>query len=499
MVRGAADLVSPERQTHTCELWVEMHDQPYRIEWYEDVEGHRSGRWEKGRPGWQNLIKQLDRPDVEGVIVDSFDRAYRNVFEFLKFLNRIDELNKRFIAVKEGLDTTSILGKAIVTILMVIYQLESDQTSDRMTKMVKFKREELGRHWGPLPFACERDEEGKLSPTGKAYWVSPTGQAHNGEAAPGPGWQQRHYHEALRAAYDLYAAGDFSHDVVAEKLNLAGWRYYDRAGQPRPFNRFDIRRVIACWQTYRGDLTTGNQTNGKDQPIIKAAHPPILPVELCDQVGRVIGQRAKIYNKRSQKTFYLLSNVAFCAACGQKMAGYSQDGKRRYRHQSARQGCAEVWVLADAVEGELLHRLTELGRHEIINEIEAEMDALAREYFSRGRESAPLLKELQQQQERLTRLEDLYLDGEISRERYSQQKAGSQDKINSLQDQLYQMTQLPNLNRALDKVRNVLFQIGDAGPEKQKALINVLIERLELAGGAIVHLVPRPWAKDFFY
>jgi DNA invertase Pin-like site-specific DNA recombinase len=129
----------------------------YQIEWYEDVEGHRSGRWEKTRPGWRDLLTQLDRPDVAGVISDTLDRVYRNVKEFGEFLDRLKLAGKKLILVKQSIDTDTAIGQAITMFMMVVYQLESDQTSERMTRNIKYKREELGRHWGPTPFGCERN------------------------------------------------------------------------------------------------------------------------------------------------------------------------------------------------------------------------------------------------------------------------------------------------------------------------------------------------------
>ena len=353
MVRERVDLVSPARQARACEMWVELHGREYQIEWYEDVDGHRSGRDEKGRPGWQALLAQVERPEVAGVIADSFDRMYRNVHQFLNFLNRMEALGKRLIAVKEGLDTSATLGRAIVTILMVIYQLESDQTSDRMAANVKYKREQLGRHWGPTPFGCDRNEAGHLVPTARTYWLHPvTGEAKasNG-GSPGEGWEERRYYEGLVAVYELYSTCRYSYDSVARLANEARWRYQGRDGEPRPFNRDDVRRLVAFWELFQGKLPLGNITN-TNGPVLEGGHEPILPVELCEAVGLVKQRRGGIGNPRGQpKQFYLLGNVLFCAVCGKPLKGHFQDGRRIYRHLGGKGGCPEKWTLADRGDG----------------------------------------------------------------------------------------------------------------------------------------------------
>ena len=200
VVRQAADEVSLEAQTEYCNQWLALRKRDeYQVEWYEDID--RSGRDEKNRPGWQALLSQLDRPDVAGVISYSFSRMYRNLLQFLTFLDRCEQLNLQILTVKETIDTSSAIGRAMVSILMLIYQLESDQTSERMTEGIQYRREVLGRHWGPLPFGAERDDEKHLIPTPRTYRL-------NGE--------ERRYIDGLRFIYELYATNQHGMEAVAQ-------------------------------------------------------------------------------------------------------------------------------------------------------------------------------------------------------------------------------------------------------------------------------------------
>jgi len=508
MVRGQSDLISPERQMHTCNLWLQIQDQPYIIEWYEDIDGHRSGRQEEGRPGWQNLLAQLDRPEVAGVIADSFDRMYRNVHQFLNFLNRIEQLDKKLITVKEGMDTSSSMGRAIVTILMVIYQLESDQTSDRMIANVKYKREELGRHWGPAPFGCGRNEEGQLIPTDKIYWFNPVNKeakipSLDPDESPLPeGWEERRFYDSLFAAAQLYAEGTHSFDDVAAMANAAGWRYGAEAKkyQPRPFTRDDIRRIVSFWRLFKGELPLGNITNTKNGTVLAGGHQPILPVELCEKMGAVKAKRGgNTWNRSGEgKRFYILSDVAYCAVCQRKLKGYYQNGNRLYRHYGAKQGCSEKWVNGDDLESQVIDTLVLLGQSELLNEIVAEAERLARELFSENDLGKTILTDLDRQRGRLTKLEDMYLDGDIDKERYRQRKGELQQAIAGLEDQLYTATQTVNFTQVYNRVVSALNQLADSSCETQKTLINSIVEKIDVGNGKILHLTPRPWARPFF-
>jgi DNA invertase Pin-like site-specific DNA recombinase len=66
---------SPARQKSTIRHWAERHG--FQVKIYEDMD--ISGRYEANRPGWQKLLRDLDDPNVFGVIVESIDRSVRRV------------------------------------------------------------------------------------------------------------------------------------------------------------------------------------------------------------------------------------------------------------------------------------------------------------------------------------------------------------------------------------------------------------------------------------
>lgn len=499
-VRNDTDLVSPEQQQHSCDAWAQTHLPGCTIEWYEDISGHRSGRDEKGRPGWQRLMAQLDRPEVAGVISWSFDRMYRNVHQFLSFLNRLESTNKRLITVKESFDTSTALGRALVTILMVIAQLESDQTSERIKTGITYRREVQGRHWGRTPFGCGRDDHGQLIPSPLSYWLNPlTGESSSGER-PGPAWEERRYYDALLETYEVYSLGSYSYDMLARYLNLSGWRFMDSAGQPRLFQRNDIYRSVAYWRLFRGELPTG-PIQRKRGPVLAGGHGPILPVELCNRVGLVLAHREHQHStarKSAEARVYLLSPVVFCGTCGRKLTGAAMRGRQYYRHQGGKAGCPEMQTPADDLEAQALDYIVGLCDVDLLAEIRAEGERVAAEAFSQAGGSSKVLSELDRQRGRLSRLENIYLDGDINRDRYRERKAEITELIAKLEADLYAGNQVVDLGRVIDRLLAGLDQIRNGSPEAQKVVVNSIFERIEVVQGKITHVTPRPWAAGIF-
>ena len=105
LVRTASDEISPAKQHQALEHLCAMHG--WTPEWYEDAEGHRSGRSEKGRPGWKALKAQLGRSDIVAVVSYSLSRLSRDLRHFLDFLDECERHELTIATLKESVDTRS--------------------------------------------------------------------------------------------------------------------------------------------------------------------------------------------------------------------------------------------------------------------------------------------------------------------------------------------------------------------------------------------------------
>ena len=335
----------------------------------------------------------------------------------------------------------------------------------------------------------------------RGYWYNPlTAEAKNGKVSPGEQWERRRYHDALRLIYKLYAGGDYSYDTLTAALNQAGWRFTDRYSQPRLFDLDDVRRAIAYWRLFRGELPTG-KIQRKSGQILTGGHAPVLPVELCNQVGLVAAKREKKFSRPTRlqgRRVYLLSGVLHCAACQRPLKGATYKEQGLYRHLGAKGKCPEKWLPADMIEAEVINHMVMMGDAELLEEIRAEAERLAREVFTNSDTGQGILAELDRQKERLKRLEDLYLDGDIERGRYQARRSEIVEAIAKFENELYTTNHLTNFNEVLARITATLAQITESPPETQKGLIYSLFERIEVAGGKITRIVPRPWASGFF-
>ena len=73
--RDASDTNSPERQRANIQTVCDRNG--WLPEWYEDAEGHKSGREVKNRPGWLALRQRLGDPDVVALVANDLSRLHR--------------------------------------------------------------------------------------------------------------------------------------------------------------------------------------------------------------------------------------------------------------------------------------------------------------------------------------------------------------------------------------------------------------------------------------
>ena len=76
------------------------------------------------RPGLDSLMSDARRHRFDVVLIAAFDRIARNVRHFLEVLDELSHLNVQFISMRENIDTGGPLGRAMLTIIGAISELE---------------------------------------------------------------------------------------------------------------------------------------------------------------------------------------------------------------------------------------------------------------------------------------------------------------------------------------------------------------------------------------
>jgi DNA invertase Pin-like site-specific DNA recombinase len=107
------------------------------------------------RPGLDQMMKDARRRHFDVVVVWACDRLARSVRHFLEVLDELNHLNLEFVSFREQLDTGGPLGRAVVTIISVVAELERSLIIERVRAGMRRAKLE-GRHIGRRPLDVDR-------------------------------------------------------------------------------------------------------------------------------------------------------------------------------------------------------------------------------------------------------------------------------------------------------------------------------------------------------
>jgi len=116
----------------------------------------RSAKQGAHRPEWERLRKDASRRRFDAVAVWSIDRMGRSTLDVLKAVEGFERRGVELLIVKQKVDTTSPLGKLLLTILAAFAQMERELISER-TKAGMEARRARGQHLGRVAILVPRE------------------------------------------------------------------------------------------------------------------------------------------------------------------------------------------------------------------------------------------------------------------------------------------------------------------------------------------------------
>lgn len=262
--RDNNDMQSPEHQRANIQVFCDRRS--WTPEWYQDAEGHKTGRYENNRPGWLKLRSRMDDPDVVAVVANDLARLHRKMWRVAKLLDTLDEKGIHLAQAAPGreIDSSTPLGRTLIMLLAMQDEAYANDISQRTKDSITYRKGQ-GKTVGMPPFGTVRDDQGYLIPTSSGAWLIADGRYVAGQAGDEPPEEHalwRGYYDCAKRILELYAEHKHGIEVIAYQIAGEGWAFRDRKHNPRPITRDDIRRVIANWRQYAGLSPVGR---AKDQ------------------------------------------------------------------------------------------------------------------------------------------------------------------------------------------------------------------------------------------
>ncbi|MBW4437914.1 MAG: recombinase family protein [Pleurocapsa minor GSE-CHR-MK-17-07R] len=520
MVRDEKDLVSPEIQRQNILRICELSG--YVPEWYEDIDGHRSGMHETGRPGWLALKARLNDDDVVALVANDLSRLHRKGWRVGDLLDFADQRGIHLILAdpNKQIDFSTPQGRVIAQLSAIFDEWYAvDVSLRRKANIAHRKAQQITV--GLPPFGTKRGQDGYLIPNNEGAWWLGEDQwvpGVAGDAQPQPGAVWHSYYETARRVLELYAEG-VGRTRICERLRAEGYPYRDRKGNPGNMDVSAVRRVTSNWTEYGGIVldsraTARHFTHDEITSTVLNPERAVFDTGLLKQVAHMAVDRALLRpdaGRRAAASVYPLSGLIYCAHC-ETLASRERSSVQRskligvkgnaYRH---RQGlycnCHRRQSKRSVVEGQFRQIISQLS---IAPDMLDMMKTLASEIVPQ----APLSQDVDAKRtaaiakcrRKLEAARHLYEDGEIARDEYLRRRENNEREIaqwTSYTSETAQvMVELMVCVEALRKL-SVLWDAGSDVHRNELALSLFDHIIFDLDQQRIVDFQLKSWAEKF--
>lgn len=450
--------VSDEVQVERCRALL---PEGASVEVIADSGGHQSGRSDK-RDGWQEVIRRIETGGIAGIVAYDVSRIARNARLILNLHHALERsgIELRIVQMPNA-RWDSAEGRFMLGQLALAAQYQADIDSKRMADMSR-STFESGGHLGndPLGYRTRRNDEGEI--------IHPrTLEIVEQEA------------EVVRRVWrDLPSR---STQQIADALQREGvQRRVDR-----PWTRDAVKDIVRRGRFYLGFVVykrSAEELPGTHEPIIDEATWAAGRIAADDR-GSAVAQHT-----RAHRT-YLLTGLIICA-CGKPLHGQTRTSRGKQWVYYLCRACDRPSIRAEVADAAIRAEL----RNVIMPDwkIAETRDELRRRLAlpSQG-ESDEARSRLERRSENLVRMFEW---GDIAEATYRTRMAENRVELARLP--------APTDVLAFDAVAHVVASLRDtidiATEEQLKALLHLLVERIEVAEDGRFVIEPKAAARPFF-
>lgn len=390
----------------------------------------------KRRPGYEQLLAELNDGAADAVIAWHPDRLHRSPRELEDFIDIVERAGAEVATVTAGdLDLSTPAGRMTARIHGAVARHESEHKSERIRrKHLELAQDGKVPGGGRRPFGYERDRV--------------TIRANEAEL--------------IREAATRVLAGESLRSIVA-RWNEAGVRSVTGV----PWSPTTVKRLLMSGRI-------SGQREHKGELVTTAVWPGIIAP---DQTFRL---RALLKDQRRNRAAgvnarkYLLTGLVFCGRCDQRMTtrpshvrGYRYE---RYICSADRGGCGRCGIKAEPLENLVVQAVLHL--------LETPKLTRAIERRRRGSTKSSAADELAEVEARHIEIAEAFARREITTAEWKAARAVLQHEKTKLEASIGKQTVSA---RALPDADSIRDEWPDLPLERRRLVLDMIVERIAIA------------------
>lgn len=347
---------------------------------YNEDEGYSGAN--TNRPGFKKMLEDIEKKRVDIIICYKIDRISRDVKDFSNTFNFMQSHNVSFISVKEQIDTSTPLGRAMMYICSVFSQMEretiAERIKDNMTALAKSGKWAGGKP--PLGYKRERTiingkehtmlvpDSDKIPFLEMIYNTFLEGYSLNSLATKFRREKIKTENGNTFTESQLYNILTNPHPV-ANTVEI--WDYFHEKGCIMTDSRekFDGKNGLIVYGRTSGGKKTTHYKNTSDKWIVTTGlHKAIVSSEIWLKVQRRFGLNT--INKTRKNEIGLLKGVLRCK-CGWLMRTQHKVDKTynkvydnyfcSRRNTQGKDSCDAKFINVDILDNKIIEMLTSIS------------------------------------------------------------------------------------------------------------------------------------------
>lgn len=395
--------ISVDAQEAACREWV--HEQKHRLVGvYNDAGLSARAKYTK-RNAMLKLLEDVRTGKIDLIVFTKLDRWFRNVADYYEVQAILEQNGVKWRAIQEDYETETASGRFKVNIMLAVAQDEADRTSERIKSAADYKKKK-GEAVGRAPVGYKIED--------KHFVIDP-------ETEPGI----RAFFETYMSTYSQTAA------IVAAR-----------------------ERGIAMNQTRCG-RTLRNRTYCGDH--FGTPCPAYITPEQFAAIRRVIDSKSR---ETKTKHTFIFSGLLRCGLCGGALTSAAtpqRDRKSMIKYYR----CCNHTQYIDRCEGTYANE-KKLESY-LLENIPMQIEQFRIQSESLKSESKDYTKEISGKEGKLSRLKELYIDGEIDRATFDIRADEIKKELEKLQTLAANQHRVPHVLSLPDDWIRTYLSLSDTG------------------------------------
>lgn len=423
---------------------------------FREPKGIRSGYYEKHRPEWLRLKRELEsNPRYAVLWVADLARASRNRNTTLSFVDWLQSKKIEFISQKENIDPTTAAGRALLGVIAVFNQFYRDDISERKLRQHRSRDKSI-----------------------YASNVHPFGLTRTGHY-PNITWTPTADFPAIILIAELYVSG-YGTPAIAKELNTRGVRWISRTKERVQVSPHAVEKAIRAFERYKDFLD-----------------PNLYAQFLRHRESQRHTHTRTRHNKHEP---FLLTGLLYCQHCGSRFHSSTDTSRRvygeyvykRYQHRNAMCGEGTYSRRLDIIESQVWDKL------EWLNHLEPEHIEQIAHRASDTPQTQALDVKLKRDKllERLRGYEEMRADKEITRERWLEVKQDIEQELLTIPEQVPvrdtgQPVTYEQMYAVLGAYVEQFKKLREAQPTLVNTIFRTFIHRILFDGDRVTEVILR--------